>query len=63
MANHDRYENDILKQLTRIANALERIEKANQLNLEIMPANELKDHLDRMARGEDTKPSDVFSEE
>lgn len=27
MANHDRYEMDILNQLTRIANALERIEK------------------------------------
>lgn len=26
MANHDRYEMDILKQLTRIANSLERIE-------------------------------------
>lgn len=27
MATHDRYDNDILKQLTRIANALERISK------------------------------------
>ena len=28
MPNHDRYDNDILKQLTRIANSLEKIEKA-----------------------------------
>ena len=28
MATHDRYDNDILKQLTRIANALEKIERA-----------------------------------
>lgn len=27
MAQHDRYENDLLKQLTRIANSLEKIEK------------------------------------
>ena len=27
MATHDRYDNDILKQLTRIANALEKIER------------------------------------
>lgn len=27
MASHDRFETDILKQLTRIANALEKIEK------------------------------------
>lgn len=27
MATHDRYDNDILKQLTRIANALDRISK------------------------------------
>ena len=26
MPNHDRYDNDILKQLTRIANSLEKIE-------------------------------------
>ena len=26
MSNHDRYDNDILKQLTRIANSLEKIE-------------------------------------
>lgn len=30
MAQHDRYETDILKQLTRIANALEKIEKKTQ---------------------------------
>ena len=28
MTTHDRYDNDILKQLTRIANALEKIERA-----------------------------------
>lgn len=27
MPNHDRYDNDILKQLTRIANILDKIEK------------------------------------
>lgn len=29
MAQHDKYDMDILKQLTRIANSLERIEKIN----------------------------------
>lgn len=33
MAAHDKYDNDILKQLTRIANSLERIEK----NLTLSP--------------------------
>lgn len=28
MATHDKYDNDILKQLTRIANSLEKIEKS-----------------------------------
>lgn len=51
MANHDRYENDILKQLTRIASALERIEKANQMSM-----IKLKDD------AEDTKPSDISEE-
>ena len=51
MATHDRYANDILKQLTRIANALERIEKVYQ-----MPTIELKDN------AKDTKPSDISEE-
>lgn len=51
MAAHDKYDNAILKQLTRIANALERIEKAYQ-----MPTIELKDDV------EDTKPSDISEE-
>lgn len=46
MANHDRYENDILKQLTRIANSLERIEKANRVTLRVISTNELKGYLD-----------------
>ena len=52
MATHDRYENDILKQLTRIANALERIEKVYHV----------EEYLGRIARGEDTKPSDISEE-
>ena len=51
MATHDKYDNAILKQLTRIANALERIEKAYQ-----MSTIELKDD------AEDTKPSDILEE-
>lgn len=45
MANHDRYENDILKQLTRIANALERIETKFP-NQKIMTPNEMGEFLD-----------------
>lgn len=44
MANHDRYENDILKQLTRIANALERIE-IKLPNQGIKTTNEMCDFL------------------
>lgn len=32
MAQHDKYDMDILKQLTRIANSLERIEKNTCIN-------------------------------
>ena len=51
MATHDRYENDILKQLTRIASAIERIEKANQMSM-----IKLKDDAENM------KPSDISEE-
>ena len=51
MATHDRYENDILKQLTRIANALERIEKTYQMSM-----IKLKDD------AKDTKSSDISEE-
>ena len=44
MATHDRYDNDILKQLTRIANALERISK--RLPEEYDTAEYGKEHLD-----------------
>ena len=42
MATHDRYDNDILKQLTRIANALEKIERKLP-EQPILTANEMRE--------------------
>lgn len=56
MATHDKYDNDILKQLTRIANALDRI--AKRLPEECDTAEYAKEHPDwaekvkKMASGE-----------
>ena len=44
MATHDRYDNDILKQLTRIANALEKIERKLP-EQPILIANEMRDKI------------------
>lgn len=46
MSNHDRYDNDILKQLTRIANSLEKIESL--LYGELVVGNEsLKNNIEK----------------
>ena len=44
MATHDRYDNDILKQLTRIANALEKIERKLP-EQPFLIANEIRDKI------------------
>ena len=44
MPTHDRYDNDILKQLTRIANALEKIERKLP-EQPILTANEMRDKI------------------
>ena len=44
MATHDRYDNDILKQLTKIANALEKIERKLP-EQPILTANEMRDKI------------------
>lgn len=44
MPTHDRYDNDILKQLTRIANALEKIERKLP-EQPILIANEMRDKI------------------
>ena len=54
MALRDRYDNDILKTFTRIANSLERIERTLSNN-----DPEIKEYLCRIANGGDTYSSDV----
>lgn len=54
MELRDRYDNDILKTFTRIANSLERIERTLSNN-----DPEIKEYLCRIANGVDMHSSDV----
>ena len=54
MALRDRYDNDILKAFTRIANSLERIERTLSNN-----DPEIKEYLCRIANGVDAYPSEA----
>ena len=46
MPNHDRYDNDILKQLTRIANSLEKIESLSYSGF-IVGSESLKNNIEK----------------
>lgn len=45
MATHDRYDNDILKQLTRIANSLEKIERKLPEQPILLASNEMREEI------------------
>lgn len=49
MPNHDRYDNDILKQLTRIANSLEKIESLSYSGF-IVGSESLKNNIEKALR-------------